>query len=168
MRNGVRLRPKGCHDAEGPSIALAKDKFAQRSHNRMSLRSIDRTARFRTRNAAAYVDPANTGLRAIRTTQAIMAGSDTQTPVIEFRVGEADDVAVAPMVINEMQGLVTRHLRCSQPEERLMRIGPMGITRQKIVPGQQGLIVPLPEPTYVPKLLGISDHNDGFRAVEKW
>ena len=72
------------------------------------------------------------------------------------------------MVINEMQGLVTRHLRCSQPEERLMRIGPMGVARKEIVPRQQGLILPLLEPTDVLKLLGISDHDDGFRAVEKW
>ena len=119
-------------------------------------------------DAAAAVAVVLLPTRIMLTTQAIVAGGDAQTPVIEFLVGKADDVAVTPMVINEMQGLVTRHLRCSQPEERLMRIGPMGITRQKIVPGQQGLIVPLPEPTYVPKLLGISDHNDGFRAVEKW
>lgn len=49
-----------------------------------------------------------------------------------------------------------------------MRIRPVRIVVQQIMLGQQGLILPFPEPAYVLKLLGISDHDDGFRAVEKW
>lgn len=107
LRDGVRLRPEWCHDAQGPSIALAEDQIAQRSNNGISFRSIDRATSLRTRHAAARIDPADARLRAIRTKQAIVARSDPQTVVVELLVGKADDVTVTPMVISEMQSLLT-------------------------------------------------------------